>query len=101
MSTSNPRHPSWNIGVLGGIPLLALALGTGDAPARSLAGCVGSGSVQVPTVRTQFHARGHHDVRRGGVRVEKRSGDVRIAPRPTSGGGRRGGVGALIGITFA
>ena len=101
MSTSNPRHPLWHIRVLGGIPLLVLALGTGDAPARSPQGYVGSGAAQKPPVRTQSYVRGRSDARRGGVRVDKRPGDVRIAPRPSSGEQRRGGVGTLIGITFA
>ena len=101
MSMSNPRRPSWHFGVLGGIPLLALALGTGDAAAGSLQGHVGSGTSQQPPMRTQTHVRGKSDVRRGGVRVEKRSGNGKLAPRSTPGEQRRGGVGTLIGITFA
>ncbi len=101
MSMSKPRRLSWRLGVVGGIPLLALAMGTGDAPARSLEGHVGSGTAREPAVRTQSHARGKPDVRPRGVRVEKRSGNDRIAPRSTSGEQRRGGVGTLIGITFA
>lgn len=46
MPMSNPQRPWWHIGVAGGIPLLALALGTTDAGARSLEREIGSGAAQ-------------------------------------------------------
>jgi len=168
MSKSNPLHPLWHVGIMGGIPLLALALGTGDAPARSLDRSIGVGASRktaAPTTTgsttgrtpaaetwrpgtrnheprceddagtpgaragspatgspgggsreaaspasgmreaavspTDAHAPAKSEVRRGGTRVEKRSSDPRLAPRPTRGEQRRGGVGALIGLTFA
>ena len=154
MSMPNPLRPLWHVGIMSGIPLLALALGTGDAAARSLERNIGAGASRkpaaptaagsttgragavegwragtrnhdpccaddgrtpgsavgtpaagsremTPSVPQDSHARGRSVVRRGGVRVEKRSGDTRVAPRSTPGEQRRGGVGALIGITFA
>jgi hypothetical protein len=164
MSMLNPLRSLCHVGIMSGIPLLALALGTGDAPARSLDRSVGAGASRKTaapatagssTGRTQAaetwragtrnhdpccaddartpiapagspatgsreavspatgpreaavsspsdsHPRGKSDVRRGGTRVEKRSSDPRLAPRSTPGEQRRGGVGALIGLTFA
>ena len=154
MSMSNLLRPLWHVGVMSGIPLLAFALGTGDAAGRSLERNVGSGASRKsaapaatgsttarakaaetwragarnhdpccaddgppPGTRAGTPAAGSReptlsapsdspsgaksDVRRGGVRVEKQPGKTRIAPRSTPGEQRRGGVGALIGITFA
>lgn len=157
MSMPNPMRPLWHVGVLSGIPLLALALGTGDATARSLERNTGVGAsrkpaapaaaaatgsttsrareaetwgagtrnhdpccaddAQAPGARAgspapvpreaavtsdpDSHPRVRPDVRRGVIRVEKRSSDPRLAPRSTPGEQRRGGVGALIGLTFA
>jgi len=154
MSTSNPLRRSWHIGIMSGIPLLALALGTGDADSRSLERNIGAGAsrkpaapattapetrrpraVESPRVGTRNHdpccsdeppvpraraaepitgSRGApaaapppartpagSDDRRGSVRAEKRPRETRNAPRAPAGEQRRGGVGALIGITFA
>lgn len=154
MSTSNPLRRSWHIGIMSGIPLLALALGTGDADSRSLERSTGAGASRKPAapatagpekrrpgapetrrVGTRNHdpccsdeppvpraraaepitgSRGTPavgpppahtpaalDDRRGSVRAEKRPRETRTAPRPPAGEQRRGGVGALIGITFA
>ena len=160
MSMSNPLRPLWHVGIMSGIPLLAIALGTGDAPARSLDRSVGAGASRKAaaapatagssTGRTQAaetwragarnhdpccaddartpiapagtpaavspaagpreaavsspsdsHPRGKSEVRRGGTRIEKRTSDPRLTPRSTPGEQRRGGVGALIGLTFA
>ena len=151
MSTSNPLRRWWHIGIVSGVPLLALALGTGDAESRSLERNIGAGAsrkpatpatimpetrkpgaVEDPRVGTRNHdpccsdeppvprartaepntgprgtpaaspppAAGSED-RRGSVRAEKRPRDNRIVPRAPAGEQRRGGVGALIGITFA
>jgi len=159
MSMLNPLRSLCHVGIMSGIPLLALALGTGDAPARSLDRSIGAGASRKTAApataasspsRTQAaetwragtrnhdpccaddartpiapagtpaavspaagpreaavsspsdpHLRGKSEVRRGGTRVEKRSSDPRLAPRSAPGEQRRGGVGALIGITFA
>ena len=162
MPMSIPQRPWWHIGVVGGIPLLALALGTGEADARSLERDIGSGATQksaapksaapqtrkaVPVEARTVGARNHDpccadeppvprarvgttttdsrvapaavppqpsarsaspgtspgapDVRPAGARSVKRAGDAKQVPRSKPGEQRRGGPGALIGITFA
>jgi hypothetical protein len=51
--------------------------------------------------RAAPEVRGRTGDRRGNTRAGKPAGDGRILPRSKSGDPRRGGVGALIGITFA
>lgn len=157
MSISRSR--SWlRIGIAGGIPLLALALGTGDGDARSIERDIGSGAGQKSTPpRTAAHetraaepdqgrpagARNHDpccedeppvpraragaatngaseapaavppapavrdatpgapEVLPSGTRPVKRALNGRVPPRARPGDQRRGGVGALFGITFA
>ena len=154
MSTSSPLRRWWHIGIMSGIPLLALALGTGDASSRSLERNIGAGASKKPAAPatagpetrkpaavepTRLGTRNHDpccsdeppvprahtaepvtrsrgtpaagpppaqtpagsDEHRGAVRAEKRPRDTRNAPRAPAGEQRRGGVGALIGITFA
>ena len=101
MPTSKPLRLPRNLGVLAGIPLFALILGTVDGDARSQERSIACRAAQEPAVRTQPDVRGHAGVRRLGVRARKRSGDSRTPPRSTPAEQRRGGVGTLIGITFA
>lgn len=143
MSTSKPPRPSWHLGIVGGIPLLALALSTGDATERNApavatrkpAAPATAGPVDASRARARSHdpccsdeppvprarvaepatgtrvmratdptaspSRTVSDDRRGGARLAKRPKDGRIPPRSKTGEQRRGGVGALIGITFA
>lgn len=153
MPTSNPSRHVWHIGAVGGIPLLALALGAGDLDARSLERtsgtraardcggqaatgmetCAGTTAAQntAPGVatscgqaspsapsqdpglsvagprpapaagRTPAQTRGKASAKPGGNRLMRRSGDGRVAPPTQSDEPRRGGVGTLIGITFA
>jgi hypothetical protein len=154
MSTSNPLRRWWHIGIMSGVPLLALAFGAGDADSRSLERNIGAGASRKPAAPAtagmetrrpgaveapRAGARNHDPCcsdeppvprareaepgtgprgtpaagpapahtpagsvdRRGSVRAEKRPRDNRIVPRSPAGEQRRGGVGALIGITFA
>ncbi len=162
MSMSNPLRRWWHLGVAGGIPLLALALGTGEAGARSLEREIGSGAAQkgtaarsaatenrkaapvnAPPVGTRNHdpccadeppvprarvgapssqsriapapgsaqpslrgaspsaSPGTPEIRPTGARSLKRGGEGKPVPRHKPGEQRRGGVGSLIGITFA
>ncbi|MGH7730779.1 MAG: hypothetical protein ACRENJ_05945, partial [Candidatus Eiseniibacteriota bacterium] len=52
MSTSHPLRTWWRIGLMGGIPLLAFALGTGDTDARSLERNTGAGAAKKAAVRS-------------------------------------------------
>jgi hypothetical protein len=158
MPMSSPIRRWWHVGVAGGIPLLALALGTGEADARSIEREIGSGAAQkaaaqksvapenrkgVPVEDRSIGTRNHDpccaddppvprarvgsaapesrttpatvppqpsvrsgpptapDARPTGVRSVKRASEIKTVPRPKPGEQRRGGVGALIGITFA
>jgi hypothetical protein len=162
MPMSNPNRRWWHIGVAGGIPLLALTLGTGDAGARSIEREIGSGAAlkaatqksatpekrkgapvedrsvgtrnhdpccaddpPVPRARAGDATTGSRatpatvppqpsvrsaspagsptapDARPTGTRPVKRASEIKSAPRSKPGEQRRGGVGALIGITFA
>lgn len=152
----------WQLGVAGGIPLLALALGAGEADARSLEREIGSGAGHrnapqktaapehrkgTPADARPIGARNHDpccadeppvpraragdatresrgtpatapsqpavrgtphsaspaapELRPTGIRSVKRAGDGKVAPPVKQREQRRGGVGALIGITFA
>jgi hypothetical protein len=81
--------------------------GNADATRESLAspppaGPATTGSREMTAAgRPAPEARARSGDRRGGARVGKPAGDGRMPPRSKSGEPRRGGVGALIGITFA
>jgi len=93
----------------------------GHPAATGLETCPGSGAAAKPAAGTQAHdgavappgsgtpAASHSQAsprdkaveRGGGSRLLRRSGDGRVAPRAPIEEPRRGGVGTLIGITFA
>lgn len=153
MSTSYPQRAWRHVRVMSGIPLLAFALGTGDAGAKSIERDIGTGASKKTPARTAAApdtrqtppvvapgagSRNHDpccsddppvprarteaakpDARvtpaagrapspgqlvpsgvNGATRAEKQARDSRIVPRPPAGEQRRGGVGALIGLTF-
>ena len=98
--SSRLRH----LGAIGGIPLLALALGFGEPAACQVergTACGTSTSVQRTAGRPRPANPGRKHARPGSGSLEKRSGQDGAPPRPTVGEPRRGGVGTLIGITFA
>jgi hypothetical protein len=150
---SYPQRAWRHLRVLSGIPLLALALGTGDAEGKSIERDIGTGAAKKTTARAtavpdprqtppvDAHGAGarNHDpccsddppvprarteaakpdtritpasgrasspIRvgtegNGAARPEKQARDSRIVPRRPAGEQRRGGAGALIGLTFA
>lgn len=82
------------------LPLPALVLDTAEGATRH--GGPGPVACETSTAgRPERHLRGKVSDRRGNMRVTKPAGDGRIPPRSLSGEQRRGGVGMLIGITFA
>ena len=66
----------------------------------------GSGGIDIAvphqvTHSGRDHVRGRFGEGRGRIRIETGSGGVKILPRAASGARQRGGVGRLIGLTFA
>jgi|SRR5262245_17678960 len=60
-----------------------------------------AGSRTAPSVTPPQNTRGKATERNGGKRLFRRSGDGRVVPPAPLEEPRRGGVGTLIGITFA
>ncbi len=110
----NPRVPIplRRLGLLGGVPLLALALEAGDVRARepdSVSACGTTAPVHgvpaAPKALTPARATpppaAESRPAPDAIRTEKRAGRPAPPSRVRRGEQRRGGVGMLFGITFA